>query len=94
MLTNYDSMSLFAFKGKFGWNRPQGLTRETLTRITRAPPAAIADMTVLPGVLEARTWRRTEQVRLRPESRGNAGRLPGAATISTISLRRLVHNAG
>ena len=31
---------------------------------------------------------------LRSESRGTAGRLPSGTTISTISRRRLVHNAG
>jgi hypothetical protein len=54
------------------------------------PPAAITDLAVLPGVLGSRTLRRTEQVRLRFEPL----RLPGGTTISTISLRRLVHNAG
>ena len=54
------------------------------------PPAATADLAVLPGVLESRTLRRTEQVRLRSEPLW----LPGGTTISTISLRRLVRNAG
>jgi hypothetical protein len=43
-----------------------------------------------PGVLGPRTLRRTEQVRLRSEPL----RLPGGTTISAISLRGLVHNAG
>ena len=51
-------------------------------------------MAVLPGVLGSRTLRRTEKVRLRSESRGAAGWLPGGTTISTISRRRLMHNAG
>jgi len=37
---------------------------------------------------------RTEQVRLRSESRGTAGWLPGGTAISRISLRRLAHDAG
>src|SRR5512139_3304419 len=57
------------------------------------PPAATADLAVLPGVLRSRTLRRTEQVRLSSESRGAAGWLPGGTTISTISRRRVVHNA-
>jgi len=64
-----------------------------LARIMHEPPAATADMAVLPGVLGSRTLRRTEQVRLRSESRG-AGWLPGGTIISTISQRRLAHNAG
>jgi len=51
------------------------------------PPAATADMAALPGVLGSQTLRRTEQVRLRSETLW----LPGGTTISTISLRRLVH---
>jgi len=51
-------------------------------------------MAVRPGVLGSRTLRRTEEVRLGSESRGTAGRWPGATTTSTISLRRLLHNAG
>ena len=47
-------------------------------------------MAVLLGVLGSRTLRRTEQVRLRFEPLW----LPGGTTISTISRRRLVHNAG
>ena len=66
----------------------------SLARIMYEPPATTADMAVLPGVLGSRTLRRTQQVRLRSESRGAAGWLPGGTTISTISLRRLVHNAG
>jgi hypothetical protein len=61
-----------------------------LARIMHEPPAATADLAVLPGVLGTGTLRRTEQVRLRSESL----RLPGGTAISTISLRRLVHNAG
>jgi hypothetical protein len=59
-------------------------------RIMHEPPAATADMAALPGVLGSRTLRRTEQVRLRFEPL----RLPGDTTISTISRRRVVHNAG
>src|SRR5512139_937911 len=47
-----------------------------------------------PGALGSSTLRRTEKVRLRSDSRGAAGWLPGGTTISTISRRRLVHNAG
>jgi len=68
--------------------------RPVLARITHEPPAATAAMAVLPGVLGSRTLRRTEQVRLRFESRGAAGWLPGGTTSSTVSRRRLVHNAG
>jgi hypothetical protein len=81
----------------------------TLARTMYEPPAATADLAVLPGVLgffstgsprrgrdkqDKLTLRRTEQVRLRSESRGTAGWLPGGTTISTISLRRLAHNTG
>ena len=59
-------------------------------RIMHEPPAATADMAVLPGVLGPRTLRRTNKVRLRSEPL----RLPGGTARSTISLRRLVHNAG
>jgi hypothetical protein len=38
-----------------------------LVRIMHEPPAATADLAVLPGVLGSRTLRRTEQVRLRSE---------------------------
>jgi len=62
----------------------------SLARIMHEPPAATADLAVLPGVLGPRSLRRTEQVRLRSEPL----RLPGGTTISTISPRRLVHNAG
>jgi hypothetical protein len=65
-----------------------------LARIMHEPSAATADLAVLPGVLGSRTLRRTEQVRLRSESRGAAGWLPGGTTISPILRRRLVHNAG
>ena len=68
--------------------------RPVLARITHEPPAATVAMAVLPGVLGSRTLPRTEQVRLRFESRGAAGWLPGGTTISTVSRRRLVHNAG
>jgi len=61
-----------------------------LACIMHETPAATADLDVLPGVLGSRTLRRTEQVRLRSEPLW----LPGGTTISTISLRRLVHNAG
>jgi len=61
-----------------------------LARTMHEPPAATADMAVLPGVLGSRTLRRTEKVRLRSEPLW----LPGGSTISTISLRRLVHKAG
>jgi hypothetical protein len=54
------------------------------------PSAATADLAVLPGVLGSRTLRRTEQVRLRSESLW----LPGGTTLSTISRRRPVHDAG
>jgi len=54
------------------------------------PPAATADLDVLPGVLGSRTLRRTAQVRLRSEPLW----LPRGTTISTISRQRLVHNAG
>ena len=64
--------------------------REVLARIMYEPPAATADLAILPGVLGSRTLRRTDQVRLRSEPLW----LPGATTISTISLRCLVHNAG
>jgi hypothetical protein len=47
-----------------------------------------------PGLLGSRTLRRSEQIRLRSESRGTAGWLPGGTTISTISLQRLVPNVG
>ena len=60
-----------------------------LARIMHKPPAAIANLAVLPGVLGSRTLRRTDQVRLRPEPLW----LPGGTTIFTISRRRLVHNA-
>jgi len=43
-----------------------------------------------PGVLGSRTLRRTEHVHLRSEPLW----LPGGTTMSTISRRRLVHNAG
>jgi len=65
-------------------------TERMLARIMRESPAAIADPAVLPGVLGSRTLRRTEQVRLRSEPLW----LPGGTTISTISPRCLVHNAG
>jgi hypothetical protein len=65
-------------------------TAESFTRIMHEPLAATADMALLPGVFGSRTLRRTDQVRLRSEPL----RLPGGTTISTISLRRLVHNAG
>ena len=65
-------------------------TDQPLARIMHEPPAATADLAVLPGVLGSRTLRRTEQVRLRSEPLW----LPGGTTISTISRRRLVHNAG
>ena len=61
-----------------------------LARIMHELPTATADLAVLPGVLGSRTLRRTEQVRLRSESLW----LPSGTTISAISLRRLVHNAG
>jgi hypothetical protein len=61
-----------------------------LARIMHEPPAVTTDLAVLPGVLGTRTLRRTERVRLRSETL----RLPGGTTISTISRRRLVHNAG
>jgi hypothetical protein len=61
-----------------------------VARIRHEPPAATADMAVLPGVLGSRTLRRTEQVRLRFEPLW----LPGGTIISTLSRRRLVHNAG
>jgi hypothetical protein len=67
----------------------QGLSL-LLARIMHEPPAPTADLAVLPGVLGSRTLRRTEQVRLRSEPLW----LPGGTTISAISLRRLVHNAG
>jgi len=54
------------------------------------PPAATADLAVLPGVLASRPLRRTEQVRLSSEPLW----LPGGTAISTASRRRLVHNAG
>ena len=66
------------------------LKREDLARIMHEPPAAAEDLAVLPGVLGSRTLRRTEQVRLSSEPLW----LPGGTTISTISLRRFVHNAG
>ena len=58
--------------------------------IVHEPPAAIADLAVLPGVLGSRPLRRTKQVRLRSAPL----RLLGGTAISAISLRRLVHNAG
>ena len=61
-----------------------------LARIMHDPPAAPAHLAVLPGVLGSRALRRTEQVRLRSEPL----RFPGGTAISTISRRRLVHNAG
>jgi len=73
-----------------------GLTRKVrngegpLARIMHESPAPTADMAALPGVLGPRTLRRTEQVRLRYEPLW----LPGGTTISTISRRRLMHNAG
>jgi hypothetical protein len=60
-----------------------------LVRIMHEPSATTADLAVLPGVLGSRTLRRTEQVRLRSEPL----RLAGGTAISTISLRRLAHNA-
>jgi hypothetical protein len=69
-------------------------TTGLLARIRHEPPAATADMAVLPGVLGSRTLRGTDKVRLRSESRGAAGSLPGCTTIFTISLRRLLHDAG
>ena len=74
-------------------HRGSGLDRSRrwgLARIMHEPPAATADMAVLPGVLGSRTLRRTEQVRLRSDPLW----LPGGTTLSTISRRRLVHNAG
>ena len=61
-----------------------------LARIMHEPPAATTNKAVLSGVLGSRTLRRIEKVCLRSEPLW----LPGGATISTISLRRLVHNAG
>jgi len=51
---------------------------------------AVGSASRRPGVLGSRTLRRTEKVRLRSEPL----RLPGGTTISSISRRRLVHNAG
>jgi hypothetical protein len=59
----------------------------SLARMMHELPAATADIAVLPGVLGSRTLRRTGQVRLRSEPLW----LPGG---TTISRRRLVHNAG
>jgi hypothetical protein len=56
---------------------------------TILPPALPVLHRRKPGV-GSRTLRRTEKVRLRPEPLW----LPGGLTISTISLQRLVHNAG
>jgi len=67
-----------------------GRPRWPLARIMHEPPAATADLAVLPGVLGSRTLRRTDKVRLRSEPLW----LPGGTTISTISPRRLLHNAG
>jgi len=67
-----------------------GAPGSEVSRIMHEPPAATADMAVLPSVLGSRTLRRTEQVRLRSEPL----RLPDGTAIFTISLRRLVHNAG
>jgi len=64
--------------------------QDHLARIMHKPPATTADRAVLPGVLGSRTLRRTEKVRLRSEPLW----LPGGMAISTISLRRLAHNAG
>jgi hypothetical protein len=61
-----------------------------LARIMHEPPAATEDLAALPGVRGSRTLRRTEQVCLRSEPLW----LPGGTAISTISRRRLVHNAG
>ena len=72
------------------WYPHLGVYLGTLARIMHEPPAATADMAVLPGVLGSRNLRRTEQVRLRSEPLW----LPGGTTISAISRRRLVHNAG
>jgi hypothetical protein len=58
------------------------------------PPAATADMAFLRQTQDKLTLQRTEQIRLRSESRGTAGWLPSGTTISTISRRRFVHNAG
>jgi hypothetical protein len=68
--------------------------KEHLTRIMHETPAATADLAILPGVLGSRTLRRTVKVRLRSESRGAAGWSPGGTTISMVSRRHLVHNAG
>ena len=42
----------------------------------------------------AESWAPSSLVPCESESRGTAGWLPGGTTISTSSLRRLVHNAG
>jgi len=70
-----------AYHGALG--RGENGVRE-LARIMHEPPAATADLAVLPGVLGSRTLRRTEQVRLRSEPLW----LPGGTTISTISRPR------
>jgi len=53
-------------------------------------PAAIADMTVLPGVLGCRTLRRTVQVRLG----SNPLRLSGGTAISTVSRHQFMKHPG
>ena len=51
--------------GVWGSKKSGACCLAPLARIMHEPPAAIADLTVLPGVLGSRTLRRTEQVRLR-----------------------------
>jgi hypothetical protein len=53
-------------------------------------PAAIADMTVLPGVLRCRTLRRTVRVRLG----SNPLRLPGGTDLSTVSPQQFMKHPG
>jgi hypothetical protein len=65
------------------------------------PPGTTADLAALSGLFGSsfdrlRTSSRYDVLTSTPQvqSRGVAGRVPGGTTISTISLRRLVHNAG
>jgi hypothetical protein len=75
---------------------PRGAS-SPLTRIMHEPPAATADMAVLPGILGSsfdrlKTSSPCDVLSSTPQVRAPA--VAGGTTISTISRRRLVHNAG
>ena len=70
------------------------LAHEELARIFHESLTTTADMAVLPGVLGSRPLRRTEQVRLRFESRATAGRLHGGTAIFAVSRHQFMNHPG